>query len=879
MKIVKLVAIGIFLTGVFFLSNIVLPVISNQLDYTFGFNRGDVNSSISNTLQAYFPMNYTPGTYLFAPLGNGNSTRAGGALKVYPYPITVNYSVHFDGSFPSNGSTPWFRISRCAANGNIQTSGDLVNYAGGNGKSGSFILNANQGCYVELNTGSWWRSVWLFGTETMGYSCNFTISYKLDDIKPAVPTGLTISDNQDGGLYKSGNIQYTRYNPVILTWNSGIDPGDPSSGVDGYYLDYSNQSYWISKSAGFYNDAANRLFVNEGQYTVQLRVKDIAGNFSAPGSLTFIVDKSTNVVTLPDSPVQLIPKPDGMYDIHFTWNQLQSDVSGIQKYQIALTGTSSDPTGGWIDITDLQQNQYVFTGQTATNTPLYVQIRAIDKVNNAGNWAKTAAVKFRSPTVTINALPKTSISNNRIAYSVELQLEDNPGAFRYILEREGPDTITPVVLTYQQLKENGFKYTDSDNLVKHGQYRYSVYTENEYGVASEKTVTSDILIPNIKPDSSISGPRPIVVHTDVTFILGKMMDSEDDSLEYRLYTRVPGMDAGIMVQSWIPTVNNQKVTVSFPDKTTLEWRMCCIESNPVVPDRAEVSLTGWNQLYIDTRYPLPHCFNVFGENLWGTKGQELRFEVETNPVAHFTGFVWDFGEGGATACGTEATHTYRSLSEPDAPYIVTVTATDDTGVQYQGTIKIHIVNTSQGRLYADETWSGTHAITEDVIVPAGIQLTIKPGTVVQVNPECYLRVSGQLDVIDPGKGIRFTGESLATTWQGIRFDGAGTGILDGVEISRAIRGVACTGSGSITLKNDIFSQNETGLHCYGGCITVENCTFLANTVYGIKEDHGCNPVIKNCIFQSNGIHYYDQFLYDIPIDKLNTTSNEGNEYR
>jgi hypothetical protein len=882
MKEVRLILIGFFLLGIALWPNLLPQIDSNQLNYTFGFNRGDVNSSISNTLQAYFPMNHPPGTYQFAPLGNGNSTRGGGALKVYPYPITVNYSVHFDGYFPSNGSTPWFRIRRCAPNGTIQTNGDLVNYANGNGVSGSFTLSANQGCYVELNTGSWWRSVWIFSSETMGYTCNYTISYKLDDMKPAVPTGFTICDNQDGGLYKSGNIQYTQYNPVVLSWDPGVDPSSssaPSSGVDGYFLDYNNQSYWISKPAGFYNDNTNQLFVNEGQYTVQLKVKDIAGNFSVPGSLTFFVDKSISNVILPSSPVQIIPKPDGTYDIQFTWNQLQNDVSGVKKYQIALTDNLSEPIGGWVEIIDLQQNQYTFTSQTVAETPLYIQIRAVDNVNNIGNWTKTSAFKIWSPTVSINTTPKAVEQNSRITYSADLHLEDNPEVFRYIIEREGPTSIAPIILTYQHLKNNHFSYTDSDNLIKHGLYRYSVYTENEYGIKSGKNITPYILMPNVAPHAEISGPRPIVVYTDATFTLGKFEDLENDSLEYRLYTRTPGTETGILMQSWTPATENQKVTISFPDKTTLEWQICCIEKDATIPDRTEVSLTGWNQLYIDTRYPLPHCFNVFGENLWGTKGQELRFEVETNPTAHFTSYVWNFGDGSSIVGGTETTHTYRVLSEPEAPYIVTVTATDDTGVQYTGTIKIHIVNTSKGRLYADEIWSGTHTIVEDVVVPAGIKLTIESGTVVQVKQGCNLRVSGELTAIDPGKGVQFAGESPVSTWQGIRFDGAGTGTLDGVTVNRAVRGVACTGNGSIILKNDTFSQNDTGLHCYSGTVKVTGCTFQDNTVYGIKEDNGCNPMIENCIFQGNGINYYDQNLFELSVEQLNTEPNHDNKYR
>lgn len=970
----------------------------------------------------YFPADTpSPGgyTYNHSQALNGISN-----LKIRSYPVPVTYSMHtggLSGWSPYEENAPTITIYTCDKNGNncVKVAGISSHNSSG---SGGFTIPANQGMYITAHVGCS-RGWFNFTGDIPCFIDN--LSYKIDSVKPLKPAGLKITEVQnDGGVYSANGITYTKNNPVKLQWDQGTDQGDPCSGVEGYNLYYNSNTYICTQTG--YDDTINQLFAADGQYTAQLRVKDKEGLLSDPSSFTFVVDRTVSPVTAPSHPVQLSRQPDGTYDVNVAWNQVQ-DVSGIKKYQLNLTSSPTVPETGWVDVSaqspEPNQYQYTFPNQPVSDTRLYLYIRAVDNLNNIGQWIRipnpesynfsffdnanqdffmylpsakispgissyssgqtlyingladlctrrcpipitynmrcggmggwlpgqeniptisiqTCSIdgnitslihhiegqqsnasgyfeleanqgiyitahtgtwrdflgtvgpiwcfvdidlpgffKIWSPIVSVHAIPKASIVNNRIAYSVELQLEDNLEAAKYIIEREGPTLVSPVVLTYQQLKDNGFQYIDSDNLVKHGQYRYSVYTENEYGVASEKTVTPDIVIPNIEPNSSISGPRPIVVFTDVTFALGKMMDSEDDNLEYRLYTRVPGMETGTLVQSWIPTVDNQKVTVSFPDKTTLEWKMCCIESNSDIPDRVEVSLAGWNQLYIDTRYPLPHCFNAFGENLWGTKGQELRFEVETNPVAHFADFVWNFGDGGATAGGAETSHTYCSLSEPDVPYIVTVTATDDTGVQYTGTIKIHIVNTSKGRLYADETWSGTHTITEDVGVPAGIKLTIEPGTVVQVNPECYLRVSGQMEAIDPGKGIRFAGESLASTWQGIRFDDAGTGTLDGVTVSRAIRGVACTGSGSVTLKNDIFSQNDIGLHCYGGVITVDNCIFLENPVYGIKEDHGCNPLIKNCIFQSNGIHYYDQNLYEIPLDKLNTSPNEGNEYR
>lgn len=823
----------------------------------------------------YFPADApSPGSHTYnysQALNDINS------LKTRSYPVPVTYSMHtggLSGWWPTEDSAPNITIYTCDKNGNNRVK---VGGIGGHDRSssGSLTIPANQGMYIAVHVGCCRAS--------FNYSSDIpcfidSLVYKTDSVKPLQPTGLTIAVNQnDGGVYIANGITYTKNAPVKLQCDQGIDQGDPCSGVDGYNLYYNNSTYFMAEHS--YDDTLSQLFANDGQYTVQLRVKDKEGLLSDPSSYTFVVDRTVNPVTAPSHPIQLTRQPDGTYDVNVTWNPVQ-DVSGIKKYQLNLTSSPNASESGWVDVPAQSpepiQYHYTFPSQPVANTPLFIYIRAVDNVNNISTNIPISPFKIWSPITVINATPKAVEQNGRIIYNTDLQLEDNPEAIRYIIEREGPTSISPIILTYQQLKDNGFKYTDSDSFVKHGQYRYSVYTENEYGVISEKTITPYHTMPNVAPSSEISGPRPIEVYTDVTFLLGKTGDLENDTLEYRLYTRTPGVETGILLQSWTPATDGQKVTVSFPDKKTLEWQICCIENDPDIPDRTEVSLTGWNQLYIDTRHPLPHCFNVFGENLWGTKGQELRFEVETNPVAHFANFVWNFGDGGLATGGTETTHAYLILSEPDAPYIVTVTATDDTGVQYTGTIKIHIVNTSKGRLYADETWSGSQTITEDVVVPAGIRLTIEPGTVVQANLGCYLKVNGQLDAIDPGKGIRFTGQSPDSTWQGIRFDGTGTGILDGVTVSRAVRGVACTSNGSITLQNDLFSQNDTGVHCFSGIIKVTGCTFQDNTVYGIKEDKGCNPLVENCIFQGNGIPYYDQNLFDLSVEQLNIEPNRDN---
>ncbi len=180
-------------------------------------------------------------------------------------------------------------------------------------------------------------------------------------------------------------------------------------------------------------------------------------------------------------------------------------------------------------------------------------------------------------------------------------------------------------------------------------------------------------------------------------------------------------------------------------------------------------------------------------------------------------------------------------------------------------------------LSEDTTWSGRIEIFGNLVVPVGVKLTIKPGTLIRVRDECTFLIQGTIVASDPNKGIVF--DNISGNWSGLIFTASGAGTFDGVTISRAIRGVACAESGTVNLLNTTFSYNQNGLHCYSGVVNVTNCSFLDNELYGIKEDNVGNPVVKNSIFQGNGMNYYDSDLLDITVEQLNKAPNQGNEFR
>ncbi len=184
---------------------------------------------------------------------------------------------------------------------------------------------------------------------------------------------------------------------------------------------------------------------------------------------------------------------------------------------------------------------------------------------------------------------------------------------------------------------------------------------------------------------------------------------------------------------------------------------------------------------------------------------------------------------------------------------------------------------SNSSLTKDLTWSGLIDVYNNLTVPAGVTLTIQPGTVIRVRDGCSIRVQGAIVASDPNQGIVF--DSLSGTWDGLIIEASGTESLNGLTVRRAVRGVAGMGNGTINLTNCNFAENLCGIHCYRGNINVNRCSFTNNRYYGIKEDNGNNPVVQNCVFQGNGINYYDGALLEITIEQLNNTPNLGNVFQ
>jgi hypothetical protein len=132
-------------------------------------------------------------------------------------------------------------------------------------------------------------------------------------------------------------------------------------------------------------------------------------------------------------------------------------------------------------------------------------------------------------------------------------------------------------------------------------------------------------------------------------------------------------------------------------------------------------------------------------------------------------------------------------------------------------------------LTADTVWKGEIALTEDILVPAGVTLTIAPGTVIRVSnaessktdpeylsPLVELMVRGKLRAEgEPLAPISFSaaGERKGGVWAGIIIDG-GTASLRACRIDSADTAVHLL-SGTLDLHDAILAGNRYGLVLQG----------------------------------------------------------------
>ena len=130
-------------------------------------------------------------------------------------------------------------------------------------------------------------------------------------------------------------------------------------------------------------------------------------------------------------------------------------------------------------------------------------------------------------------------------------------------------------------------------------------------------------------------------------------------------------------------------------------------------------------------------------------------------------------------------------------------------------------------LKSDTVWAGEIAVTEDVLVPEGVALTILPGTIIRVSPSESTKVDPEylspMTEITVRGTIRAEGNegspisflvSGTGTWAGIVVDG-GTAVLNSCRVQDAETGIYLI-DGVLSMEKTVLQKNRYGLIAQGG---------------------------------------------------------------
>ena len=553
--------------------------------------------------------------------------------------------------------------------------------------------------------------------------------------------------------------------------------------------------------------------------------------------------------------------------------------SGIADYQYAL-GTQTDPffySNGWMDFMPVNGSFSIpgdIVKSLSPGTTVYLMVRAR---SNGGLWSDALisgpiTIDHSPPAlqgVSCNAYTNSKTQITGISFN---SYDTLSGITEYKVSIVTPDqeliTVMDFPVTWStNLNINNQTLTLTGGLqLNDGVYYIGVQTCNGVGIWSqvdlqdEPAVTVDTIPPvfsfttlagNIfAPNTPINIPYNLSEPATVQFTL----TGADGAVQTYNVTGQSGTN-GFTFQAGVP--ESYQLTALATD----------LAGNIGVAQTQSILVNAPPQI------TLPASFNT-------TPGAPLQFSatvIDTygNPL----NYSWNTGVIGAPLLsGAAPVYQYQQAGT----YPLTLTVTDNDGGVSQASTTVYVQNTSQGNLYANETWSGTWNLYGAVTVPAGITLTVSPGTQIIVNPDPVTGTAGSLDIQGTltiqgaGQVVAFSSATgQAGDWKGIYVEGQAT--LDQVLIRDAERGLAVVNGATATITNCTFQNNQAGLHVFGTQPTVTNCSFINNTIFGIKEDNGGRPIVTGSLFSGNVIDYYNENMTKITIDQLNQINgNSGN---
>ncbi len=202
---------------------------------------------------------------------------------------------------------------------------------------------------------------------------------------------------------------------------------------------------------------------------------------------------------------------------------------------------------------------------------------------------------------------------------------------------------------------------------------------------------------------------------------------------------------------------------------------------------------------------------------------------------------------------------------------------------------------------SDTVWEGEVLVSEDILIPAGVTLTIKPGSIIRVVPSestktdpeymsplteitvrGILKAEGNEDT--PIVFISTKGDE-SSNWAGLIIDG-GTVHLTSCRIQNAETGIYII-KGVLDIKDSVIRGNRYGLVAQGEGTKVEiKETLIQDNDYGIFTLGSAKVDSNNCIvknnkkkdfFAQNGRAYGSYPVKDYDINNKNISMQYGDE--
>jgi hypothetical protein len=546
--------------------------------------------------------------------------------------------------------------------------------------------------------------------------------------------------------------------------------------------------------------------------------------------------------------------------------QLADNLSGINRYSIYYnyTDQNNQNISGRLESNSLgNQNPYMLNESVNVkiqpNTQVNVSVQVTD---GAGNSSGSFLTCYSAPVLT--AASGGSYPN----YAVKLNFYANTGSFSQfrIVDLLDSRKTTP-------WQDFTFNYSNTvTGQIPHAHYRYQLEVKNRSGLVAKSNICDGYIVNNPVQVNLEATPGARVVLGDDAKWAFSVTDGDRDTLSYKLSV-IPSTYASDNSDNFVNYRENTVVNVTnLGINTAADYTWVLIVRETYNGQNYDFTVASGS--FRLTVPPLVAVFTVQETNI--TKMMPVHFDAggSGGPEKTIQKYHWDFGDGTIEDHATPvATHSFAETGK----YTVALTVFDADNNTNSRKLDITVTNTASGTLYGDETWSGYIHLTGDVTVPMGKTLTIEPGAIIEVDPDCGLINRGSLNINGTSSTkVDFHLTSWKTGyWKGIILENTSNifnaGIRDascGIRISRT--------TASITGVE--FSANKVGIQVSSSeTIKIYSCVFREHLIYAIKGDTDGRSVIMNCFFTANAVNYYDERVQAITIKDLNAIpGNSGN---